>query len=72
MEQNFSYNKQLGKQITVRAVMNDKNRMLEADIDKNLEKIDEITRENNRIKTAIPKRSQEGREHREISLRLNA
>ena len=42
MEHNSSYNKQLRKVMTARAVMNKKIRLLAVDVDKNDEKIDVI------------------------------
>ena len=59
MEQNSTCHKQLRKKVTVRAVKNKKTRMLEGDMKKIDEKIDEIAREIIRIKTAIRRRRQE-------------
>ena len=39
MEHKSSFNKQLRKEITARAVMNKRNKKLEVDIDKNIEEI---------------------------------
>ena len=64
MEHDSSCNKRLRKEITVRAVMNEKYRKLDADIDKNGEKMDEIYREINRIKKAIRRRKQKHQHHR--------
>ena len=58
MEHESSFNKQLRKEITARAVMNKKIKMLEADIDGNNKKIDDADMEIKRIKTAISKRKQ--------------
>ena len=69
MEHDSSYNKRLRKE--VRAVMNKKSRMLQADINKNNEKQDDIPREINRIKKAIRRRIQKNQDYRELSLRLN-
>ena len=70
MEHDSSLHKQLTKEITARAVMITKLRMLKADIDKNIEKIDHISREIDRIKKAIRKRGHKDRKHRELSLRI--
>ena len=59
------------KQIAARAVMNKKIRMLEADIDKNDENLDETSREYNRIKKVIGRRRKKDRNHRESFLRVN-
>ena len=56
MEHDSSFNKQLRKEITARAVINKKNRMLEVDLDKNNKKIYDVDMEIKRIKKAIPKR----------------
>ena len=58
MEHESSINKQLRKEITARAVMNKKIKMLEADIDENNKKIDDAYMEIKRIKKAISKRKQ--------------
>ena len=71
MEHDSPFNKKLRKEMTARAIMNEKNTMVKADIDKNLEKIDETPREINKIKKAIYKRRQKNHEHRELSSRLN-
>ena len=44
MEHDSSFNRQLKKRISARAVMIKKIRLLQADIDKKNEKIDEISR----------------------------
>ena len=69
MEHDSSYNKRLRKE--VREVMNKKSRMLQADRNKNNEKLDDIPREINRIKKAIRRRIQKNQDYRELSLRLN-
>ena len=51
MEHNFPFNNQLINKTTVRAVKNERIKMLEGDLDENNEKLDEITREDNRVKT---------------------
>ena len=71
MEEDSSFNKQLRKEITARAVMNKKIKMLEADIDEINKKIDQITLERNRIKKTIRRRKQKYQHHRELSLRIN-
>ena len=58
MEHKSSYNNQLRKEITAKAVMNKKIKMLEADIDENNKKIDDADMEIKRIKKAISKRKQ--------------
>ena len=64
MEHYSSYHNRLRKELTVTAVMDEKKiRMLQADIDKNDEKIDEIGRETNTIKKTIRNRRQKDREH---------
>ena len=45
--------------------------MLEADMDKNIETIDETILQMNRIKKSVPRRKQKHQHHRELSLRLN-
>ena len=45
--------------------------MLQGDIDKNNEKIDEVSRKINRIKKIIRRRKRKNQEYRELSLRLN-
>ena len=44
--------------------------MLESDIDKNDEKIDETAREMNRISETIQRRIEKNREHQEFSVRV--
>ena len=70
MECNFSINRQSKKGITAGAVIS-KKKMLEADMYKNTEKIDEITPELNRIQKAIRRRIQNHRTHRQLFLRPN-
>ena len=45
MEHDSSFNKQLRKEITAKAVINEKIRMIEAVIDKNNEQLGEIRRD---------------------------
>ena len=44
--------------------------MLEVDIDKNSEKLDDIPQEINRINKALRMRRRKGRDYRELSLRV--
>ena len=67
MEHKSLFNKQLGKEITARAVMNKKNKMLEVDIDVNNGRIEELSQEINRIKKAIRRRKQKDQKYRELS-----
>ena len=71
MEHESSFNKQLRKEITARAVMNKKIKMLEADIDENNKKIDDVDIEIKRIKKAISKRKQKNRNYINLSLKIN-
>ena len=66
MEHDSSFNKRLRKETTVRAKMNKKMRKLEADIDKNYENIDEISRGTNKIKKTIRRGGHKDRKHREL------
>ena len=56
MEHDSSFNKQLRKEITARAVMNKQIKKLEVNIDDNNKKIYDVDMEIKRIKKAIPKR----------------
>ena len=58
MEHNSSFNNQLRKEITARAVMNKKIKMLKSDIDVNNEKIYDVDKEFKRVKKLIHKRKQ--------------
>ena len=49
MEQDSSFNDQLRKEITARAVINKKIKMFKENIDENNKKIDKINKEINRI-----------------------
>ena len=71
MEHQSSFNKQLRKEITARVVMNKQVKILQNDIDKNNEKIDEISREIVKIEKAIRRGRQENQDYRELSLRLS-
>ena len=56
MVHNSSFNKQLRKKITDRAVMNKEIKKLEVDINENNKNIYDVDMEIKRIKKAIPKR----------------
>ena len=56
MEYNSSFNKQLRREITVRAEINKKIKMLKSDIDVNNTKTFDVDREIKRVKKLIPKR----------------
>ena len=71
MEHNSSFNKQLTKRITARAVMNKKIKMLKVDIDENNKKIYNEDKEINKIKKTIRRRKQKNKHIRELSSRLN-
>ena len=71
MEHNSSFNKQLRKEITARAVMNIKIQMLKADIDENNKKMCDIDKKINKIQKTIRRRKQKHKQHREPSSRLN-
>ena len=58
MEHYSSFNIQLRREITARAVMNKKIKMLKSDIDGNNKKIYDVDKEINRIKKVIRKRRQ--------------
>ena len=58
MEDYSSFNKQLRKEITARALMTKKIQMLKVDIDVINEKLDEISQEINTVKKAIRRRRQ--------------
>ena len=69
MEHNCSFNKQLRKEITARAVIYKKFKKLEADIDDSNEKVDDISQEITRIKKAIRRMRQKDRKYRIVSSR---
>ena len=71
MEHKSSYNNQLRKKITARAVMNKKIKMLETDIDENNKKIDDADMEIKRIKKLILKRKKKNRSYTDLSLKIN-
>ena len=58
MEHDSSFNKQLKKEIIAGAVMNKRNEILEVDVSKYDEKVDEMSQEINRIKKPIRRRRQ--------------
>ena len=70
MEHESSFNKRLRKEITAKAVMNKKIKMLEADIDENNKKIHDADIEIKRIKKTISKRKQKNRNYINLSLRI--
>ena len=55
MEQDSSFNNQLRREITARAVMNKKIKMLKSDIDGNNKKIYDLDKEIKRVKKLIRK-----------------
>ena len=57
MKHKSSFNKQLRKEITARAVMNKKVKMLEVDIDENNKKIYDVNEEIKTIQKAIRRRN---------------
>ena len=71
MEHKSSFNKQLRKEITAKAVVNKKIKMLETDIDGNNKKIHDADMEIKRIKKAISKRKQKNRNYIDLSLKIN-
>ena len=70
MEQDSSFNNQLRREITARAVMNKKIKMLKSDIDENNKKIYDVDKEIKRVKKLIHKRKQKNRNYIDLSLRL--
>ena len=71
MEHDSSFNKQLRKEITARAVMNKQNKSLQQNIDKNIEEIYNVDMEIKRIKKLILKRKKKNRTYTDLSLRVN-
>ena len=71
MEHNSSFNKQLRKEITARALMNKKIKSLQQNIDKNIEEIYNVDMEIKRIKKLILKRKKRNRTYTDLSLRVN-
>ena len=71
MEHDSSFNKQLRKEITARAVMNKKIETLKADIDENNIETYDVDNEINRICKAMRRRKQEHQKQGELSSRFN-
>ena len=71
MEHESSFNKQLRKEITARAVMNKEIKTLKTNIDKNNEEIYNVDMEMKRIKKLILKRKKKNRTYTNLSLRVN-
>ena len=71
MVHDSSFNMELRKEITTRAVMNKKIKMFRDNIDENNKKIDNIKREINRIKKTIRKRKQKNNQFQDLSLKIN-
>ena len=70
MEHYSSFNKQIRKEITTRAVMNKEIETLKGDIDKNIEEICNTDMEIKRIKKVILKRKKKNRTYTDLSLRI--
>ena len=70
MEQDSSFKNQLRREITARAVMNKKIKMLKSGIDGNNKKIYDADKEIKRVKKLIRKRKQKNRSYVDLSLRL--
>ena len=70
MEQDSPFNNELRREITARAVMNEKIKMLKSDIDENNKKIYDVDKEIKRVKKMIHKRRQKIRNYNDLSLRL--
>ena len=70
MEHDSSFNNRLRREITARAVMNKKIKMLKSDIDGNNKKIYDVDKEIKRVKKLIHKRKQKSRNYIDLSLRL--
>ena len=71
MEHKSSFNKQLRKEITVRAVMNKEIKSLQENIDINIGEIYNVDMEIKRIKKLILKRKKKNRSYTDLSLRIN-
>ena len=71
MEENSSFNKQLRKEITARALMNKEIKSLQENIDINVEEIYNVDMEIKRIKKLILKRKKKNRSYTDLSLRVN-
>ena len=70
MEQYSSFNNQLRKETTARAVMKKKIKMVKSDIDENNKKIYDVDKEIKRLKKLIYKRKQKNRNYIDLFLRL--
>ena len=71
MEHKSSFNKQLRKEITARAVMNKEIKSLQENIDMNIGEIYNVDMEIKRIKKLILKRKKKNRSYTDLSLRIN-
>ena len=71
MEHKSSFNKQLRKEVTARAVMNKEIKSLQENIDINIEEIYNVDMEIKRVKKLIRKRKQKNRTYTDLSLRIN-
>ena len=67
MQHVSSFNKQLRKEITARAVLNKKIKTLKADIYQNKIKIYDVDNEINRIRKTMRRRKQKHQKYRELS-----
>ena len=71
MEHDSSYNKQLRKEITARAVMNNEIKSLQEIIDMNIGEIYNVDMEIKRIKKLILEREKKNRSYTDLFLRIN-
>ena len=71
MEQDSSFNNQLRREITARAVMNKKMKMLKSDVDGNNKKIHDLDKEIDRIKKIMRKRRQKNKQFQDLYLKIN-
>ena len=71
MEHDSSFNNELRKEITARAVMNKEIKSLQENIDNNIEEIYNVDMEIKRIKKIILKRKKKSRSYTDLSLRVN-
>ena len=71
MEHKSSFNKQLRKEITARAVMNKEIKSLQQNINKNIGEIYNVDMEIKRIKKLILKIKKKNRSYTDLSLRIN-
>ena len=71
MEGESSFNKQLKKEITARAVMNKKNKTVEADIDENNIKLFDVDNQYNKVRKAMRRRKQKHQKYRELFSRFS-